>query len=140
MDLTDCPRCGDATFDLSRTSSGLCAGCHGLVLRKKVDDLLEWRMLSTSQHATWAGLIGDTEKVLAHSADRRPVKPGAEFWDYDLRPCTVLSVSHIEQDHREVSGATVWWKTTTGLFDGSRLAYLHPSTRMTVAEARVRTA
>lgn len=135
MDLTNCPRCCEPTFDLALTRSGLCNACHAAYLGGKVDNFHEWGMLTDEQHKRWTALLADDERVLDHSADRRPIRPGAVLWDYDLRPCTVLAVSSIDNDHRSPMGAVIWWKTTTGMFDGSRLAYRHPGTGLPAPEA-----
>jgi hypothetical protein len=135
MNLTSCPRCCEATFDLHLTRSGFCNACHVGYLGGKVNDFYAWDMLTVAQRDKWRDLLADDERVLDHSADRRPIRPGATFWDYDLRPTTVLAVGSLDNDHRSPMGAVIWWRTTTGLFDGSRLAHVHPSTRMTVAEA-----
>lgn len=129
MNLTSCPRCCEATFDLHLTRSGFCNGCHSDYLTNSIERLHSAGMLTDEQRTRWLGLIADDGKVMDHTADARPIKPGAVFWDYDLNPTTVLSISHIEGDHRTPRGATIWWKTTTGLFDGSRMAARHPSTQ-----------
>jgi hypothetical protein len=57
---------------------------------------------------------------------------GSRMWSSNLRPCTVLYPADVQQDafHGHASGRLViWWETTDGLADWTRLAERHPSTR-----------
>jgi hypothetical protein len=100
--------------------------------RKSVTRMCDDGLISASQRDRLMDTLADTTK--ATTADRHPIRIGDEVWDYDLRPCRIVSISTVSLDHREVNGAAIWWRTTTGMFDGTRLAWRHPSTRMTVAQ------
>jgi hypothetical protein len=67
-----------------------------------------------------------------HDASGHPFGIGSRLWSSNLRPCTVLYPLDVEADafHGRASGRlTLWWETTDGMADWSRLATYHPFTR-----------
>jgi hypothetical protein len=67
-----------------------------------------------------------------HDATGVPFGPGSRLWSSNLRPCTVLYPADVQPDafHGRASGRLViWWETTDGLADSTRLITRHPSTR-----------
>lgn len=64
----------------------------------------------------------------ARTIDGYPVVPGMWVWDYNLRLSQVTSEQPSE-DHG------VWWfRTTGGMFDGSRMWRRHPTTHIEAQE------
>jgi hypothetical protein len=130
MNLTPCPRCGDAAFDLSLTDHGLCQACDVRLAedRKYAVDgiarMLDYGLLTSKQ--------GDSliDKVMGRSdsltADQQRIIIGNRYIDYDLRPTVVIGVQDVSLDSRERDGAAIWWRTTTGMFDGTRLVVKVP--------------
>lgn len=68
-------------------------------------------------------IMGRTESL---TADRKPITIGGSYIDYDLRPTVVTGIATISLDPRERDGASIWWRTTTGMFDGTRLCVTVP--------------
>ena len=66
---------------------------------------------------------------LAATIDGFIVDPGLAVWDYDLKPCTVESMHHVDQ------AGTPWFKTTTGMFDSKRMWVNHPTTKQPASSA-----
>jgi len=65
----------------------------------------------------WLATYGWPE---AKTIDGVEVTKGLAVWDYNLNPCTVVGV-------QSVSHGVTWFKTSTGMFDGSRMWVHHPS-------------
>lgn len=130
MNLTPCPRCREAAFDLPLTAFGLCAACEPLLeddrqrARRKAYDLCEYGLISPSQRDRLCDVIDDPSK--ARTADRKPIIVGNSYIDYDLRPTVVTGIQDVSLDGRETDGAAIWWRTSTGMFDGTRLAARMP--------------
>jgi hypothetical protein len=62
--------------------------------------------------------------------DRDAIQVGQTYWNINLRQCTVLSVSHTEDEAfmgRPTGRTITWYNTTDGLFDASRLSTRRPS-------------
>jgi hypothetical protein len=131
MNLSTCPRCTGPAFDLALTAYGLCNTCEHLVesdrasARTKVHNLCEWEMISPSQRDRLIDAIDDPTKV--RTADHKPIIIGNTYWDYDLNTTVVTGITDVSLDHRETDGAAIWWRTTTGMFDRTRLAQRRPS-------------
>ena len=127
MNLTPCHRCKEAAFDLHLTAYGLCEGCEKRLAddlslaRQRTYNLCEWELIAAGQRDRLLEVLDDPTK--ATTADRHPIKFGETLWDYDLNPCIVVGIADVSLDQRETNGAAIWWRTTTGMFDGTRLAY-----------------
>jgi hypothetical protein len=67
----------------------------------------------------WLATYGWPE---AKTIDGVEVTEGLRVWDYNLRPATVTGIQHVDA----ATGIT-WFKTDTGMFDGSRMWVHHPS-------------
>jgi hypothetical protein len=65
----------------------------------------------------WLATYGWPE---AKTIDGVEVTKGLRVWDYNLDPATVTGV-------QSVSHGITWFKTDTGMFDGSRMWVHHPS-------------
>ena len=55
---------------------------------------------------------------------------GATYWNINMRQCTILSISHTEDEAfmgRPTGRTVTWYNTTDGLFDASRLSTTKPS-------------
>lgn len=93
-----------------------------LMSRLSDTDTVElWRV-----NAILEGMNDDT------TADGEGFTYGARLWDSELEPVTVLYPKDVQPGYvRGVpSGPVViWWETTNGMADGSRLALKHPVTR-----------
>ena len=66
------------------------------------------------------------------TADNEGFTYGARLWDSDLKEVTVLYPKDVQPGYVKgvPSGPVViWWETTNGMADGSRLALKHPVTR-----------
>lgn len=73
-----------------------------------------------------------------HDAAGVPFGYGSRLWSSNLRPCTVLYPADVQPDafHGRASGRlVVWWETSDGLADSTRLAHRHPSTRAYAPDA-----
>lgn len=72
------------------------------------------------------------------TADNEDFTYGARLWDNDLVPVTVLYPIDLQPGYvlGVPSGPVViWWATTNGMADGSRLALRHPRTRQCAPDA-----
>lgn len=66
----------------------------------------------------------------SRTADGVPITPGLAVWNNNLQRDRVVRLHHTEaeRNHGVETGRDVsWWVTERGLFDGSRLSTVHPS-------------
>lgn len=130
MNLTPCPRCNDAAFDLNLTDHGLCANCDVRLAEDR--DRAVTGITRMLDHGMLTALQGQSliDKVMGRAdsltADRQRILIGNRYIDYDLRPTIVIGVQDVSLDSRERDGAAIWWRTTTGMFDGTRLVVKVP--------------
>jgi hypothetical protein len=127
VNISTCPRCkaGDV-FDLERTEHGLCQNCEVRLAEERtyaVATIVRMRddgLISAGQAADLIDKV--TDQADSFTADRERIVIGGAYFDYDLQPTIVTGISSVSLDHRERDGAAIWWRTTTGMFDGTRLA------------------
>jgi hypothetical protein len=131
MNLTPCPRCEGAAFDLHLTVRGFCDSCDDLVRDDReravtsITRLLDSGFITAAQGQSLVNKV--MGRVPALTADRERIVIGNRYIDYDLRPTVVTGISTVSLDARERDGAAIWWSTTTGMFDGTRLATRKPA-------------
>jgi len=132
MNFSTCPRCkaGDV-FDLEYTEHGLCQKCDVLLAddrtaaRRKVANLFDWGMIDADQRDRL--MLKIDFPANARTADGKAIIVGNTYWDYDLQQTVVTGIMDVSLDGRERDGAAIWWRTTTGMFDGTRLAHRRAS-------------
>jgi hypothetical protein len=130
MNLTPCPRCGDAAFDLNLTDHGLCQSCDVRLTEDRehavtgITRMLDHGMLTAQQGQSLIDKV--MGRADSFTADRQRILIGNRYIDYDLRPTVVIGVQDVSLDSREADGAAIWWRTTTGMFDGTRLVVKVP--------------
>jgi hypothetical protein len=127
VNLEPCPRCKQAAFDLNLTDHGLCQTCDVRLTEDRhyavasIDRMLDTGLLTANQGQSLIDRVMGRKDSL--TADGQRILIGNRYIDYDLRPTVVTGVNSISLDHREKDGAAIWWRTTTGMFDGTRLAH-----------------
>jgi len=121
-----CSRCNEnASFPGS-----FCGPCDAAIGREReeairsVTRMLDGGLLTARQVASLIDTLSGRTNAL--TADRKPIIMGGRYLDYDLRPTVVTGISTVSLDARERDGAAIWWRTTTGMFDGTRLALRMP--------------
>jgi hypothetical protein len=66
----------------------------------------------------------------SHTADGVPITPGLAVWNNNLQRDRVVRLHHTEDERNhgvETGREVAWWVTERGLFDGSRMSSVHPT-------------
>ena len=130
MNLTPCPRCNEAAFDLHLTVRGFCDSCDVRVAEDRkyavasIDRMMDDGLLTAQQGQSLIDKVMGRADSL--TADGQRIVIGGSYIDYDLKPTVVTGVHPVSLDAREKDGAAIWWRTTTGMFDGTRLVVKVP--------------
>jgi hypothetical protein len=94
----------------------------------RVTNYVEWGFITDAQAVKAVARFFNDRDALGNK-----IEVGGKFWNNDLKVVTILPDFRAENDHRSPDGVAIWWATSGGSFDGSRLARVHPSTREVAA-------